>query len=207
MKIGFKKLASTSAAVALAMASSLSQGAVVLSENFESVAAGKYATGANVGAFFVQSGSVDVLDPSFFGFLCSNAGGSAKCIDQDGTNSGATFSSTAFFPAGVYDLFFDIAGSQRGDTNTTTLFFGDQIIQYLLLSNSAFTNQAVLGVNVLSSSRIVFDNTTSQDSRGNLLDNVRLERREPNSVPEPSTLMLLLPALLGLGIALRRRRD
>lgn len=207
MKIGFKKLASTSAAVALAMASSLSQGAVVLSENFESVAAGKYATGANVGAFFVQSGSVDVLDPSFFGFLCSNAGGSAKCIDQDGTNSGATFSSTAFFSAGVYDLFFDIAGSQRGDTNLTTLFFGDQKIPYLLASGSAFTNKAVLGVNVLSFSRIVFDNTTSEDSVGNLLDNVRLERREPNSVPEPSTLMLLLPALLGLGIALRRRRD
>ena len=148
-----------------------------------------------------------MLDPNFLGVLCRNAGGSAKCIDQDGTNSGATFSSTAFFPAGVYDLFFDIAGSQRGDRNITTLYFGDQIIDYVVDSGVAFTNQAVLGVNVLSSSRIVFDNTTSQDSRGNLLDNVRLERREPNRVPEPSTLMLLLPALLGLGIALRRRRD
>lgn len=207
MKMGFKKFASTAAAVALAMASSLSQGAVVLSENFESVAAGTYFTGDNVGAFFVQSGSVDVLDPSFAGTLCTSAGGAVKCIDQDGTGSGATFSSTAFFSAGVYDLFFDIAGSQRGDTNLTTLFFGDQIIPYLLPSGAAFASQAVLGVNVLSSSRIVFDNTTSADNVGNLLDNVRLELREPNSVPEPSTLALLVPALLGIGIALRRRRD
>ncbi len=207
MKMGFKKCALTATVAALAMASSPSQGAVVLNENFESVAAGTYFTGANVGAFFVQSGSVDVLDPSFFGSLCTDAGGSAKCIDQDGSGSGATFSSTAFFSAGVYDLFFDIAGSQRGDTNTTTLFFGDQIISYVLPSGADFVSQAVLGVNVLSSSRIVFDNTTSADNIGNLLDNVRLELRDPISVPEPSTLALLLPALVGLGIAMRRRRS
>ena len=102
----------------------------VLTEGFSGVAGGTYSTPLTVNQFFVQSGTVEVLASNNENGRCTGAGGSPTCVNLytsiGAANTPATFSSTAFFGPGTYNLFFDLAGSQlpNGQSNTTTLFFG-----------------------------------------------------------------------------------
>jgi hypothetical protein len=65
---------------------------------------------------------------------------------------------------------------------------------------------SVLGIQVgPGPSRVTFF-STSNDTVGNLLDNVMLVRVEPTVIPEPSTVLLLVTGLVGVGAARRWRR-
>ncbi len=190
-------------------AASVARGDVILfNEGFEGIGGGTYIAPTPVGSvFFVQGGSVDVLDGAVFPGLCVSAGGAPACVDLDGsTNFGGTLSSTAFFGAGNYRLTFQLAGSQRGDTNVTNVFFGDQNVPITLLSAAQFSPFSILAtVDALNPSRVVFFNEGG-DNLGNLLDNVILTRLEPAAVPEPSALLLLATGLIGVGALAGRRR-
>jgi hypothetical protein len=178
---------------------------LVFNEGFGGIGGGTYFTGASVGpVFFVQGGSIDVLDGAFFAGLCTTAGGSPACVDLDGSsNFGGTLSSNTFFSAGNYRLDFQLAGSQRGDTNVTRIFFGDQQnIPITLASAVPFTNFSILATVSSTNGRVVFFNEGG-DNIGNLLDNVTLTQL----VPEPSALLLLATALIGVGALVGRRRN
>jgi hypothetical protein len=193
----------------LACGISAAQADVVLfNEGFQGLPGGQYSAPAPIGSvFFVQGGSIDVLDTGFFGSLCTNAAGAVNCLDLIGGFDavGGTLSSVQFFGAGNYKLSFQLAGSQRGDTNTTTVFFGDQIAPFTPLSDADFSTFDVFAT-VIAPSRVTFF-TPGSDASGNLLDNVSLTLLEPTGtpVPEPSALFLLATGLIAAAATRRRK--
>ena len=189
---------------------------VVLSENFNGDAGGNYFAGTTVGQFLVQSGAVEVLaSGNDTTGRCARAGGGVNCINLDGALPGSTFTSTTFvstnfFGAGTYDLFFDLAGAQvENPPLTTFLFFGDVINSPIVRAeDDGFATFSFLGVTIApgTQSRITFFQPGA-GGFGNLLDNVRLVRRDAAApIPEPATMTLLITGLAGVGAAMRKRR-
>lgn len=179
---------------------------VVLNESFEGIAGGTYFTGTTVGQFKLESGAVEVLAMNNEAGRCTGAGGSPTCVNLAAL-PGTTFVSTAAFGPGTYDLFFDLAGAQQGQSpESTTLFFGDIVnFPITLAPNAVFSTESFLGITVAAgaSNPVTFFEAGVNGS-GNLLDNVRLVKVD--SVPEPATTTFLLIGLAGLGVAIRKRQ-
>lgn len=76
----------------------------------------------NIGAFTVTSGAVDVVGGTVFGYLCV-APETGNGVDLDGSTGAAGQISTAnlSLAPGVYNLRFNLIGSQRGSTTSTTV--------------------------------------------------------------------------------------
>lgn len=206
--------------------------AVVLSDTFEGEALGTPQT--TFSNFTVESGSVDVVGSGdIFGLPC--AGGSSRCVDLDGsTNAGGTIISTnsfAYAANSLVSLSFDLAGSQRGDTNpfsagfrfggtTDVLQFtpgggfgavppsnglGLSQVQAFGTVGSAFpyTNFTIsFRTNAAGSLRPFFA-TASSDNIGPLLDNVNLSI---GAVPEPATWAFMIAGFGAVGGVMRLRR-
>src|SRR5215467_1150052 len=110
------------------LSSSISiQAATILSENFNALTPQLTATSA--GAFSTVGGTnVDIVGGAVFGALCV-APASGNCIDLDGSNGLAqgilqTTAAIALSPGVSYFLSFDLIGSGRGVTTSTTVTFG-----------------------------------------------------------------------------------
>ncbi len=183
-------------------------GSTILNETFDELTAGPSATSA--GAFSTINGTnVDIVGPGYFPSLCV-APESGNCIDMDGTygNPQGQLQSNTEFAAGSYLLSFDLIGSQRGNTASTTVTFGNYD-QEFTLGSTVDTGGIVLNhlVTLTSPGYLLFASDTPGDI-GDLLDNVVVSTAPTttSNVPEPSTLLLMGSALLAMMVMARRRR-
>jgi hypothetical protein len=200
------------AAFALTLAAMPVQAATIFFDDFDTENGGvgvfNYFGFAN---FTITGGSVDLLGNGFFDLLPGNG----MYVDLDGTTSDAGVQTVnpIALGAGNYVLSFDLAGSQRGTTETVDInVFGDLSASYgstqvTLASNDPFATLfipfTVLGDEML---RFSFANTGG-DNFGGLLDRVRLESVEVSEVPEPGTLALMGAGMLFAAREVRRRKS
>ncbi len=131
---------------------------------------------------------------------------------MDGTNGanpqGVLQSNTAL-PAGTYLLSFNLIGSQRGVTTSTTVTFGPYSQTFVLTSGDVASGiVSNVPVTLTAPSFLTFTSNTAGDV-GALLDNVLVTTTTtPAVTPAPSSLWLVIggcAALLGYALWSRRR--
>jgi PEP-CTERM motif len=195
----------------LCLAPAVLEANTLLSENFNELTPALAVTSA--GAFDAIDGTnVDIVGGSLFGYLCVSPE-SGNCIDMDGSGGnpqGVLQSKSAFTltPGVSYDLSFDLIGSQRGNTASTTVTFGPYSQTFVLPSSddtSGIVTNQLITVSAPTTTYLTFTSNTPGDV-GDLLDNVLLTSSSTTRVPEPSSLILLSLGLLGLGVVTRLRR-
>lgn len=183
----------------------------IFSENFDEATVGLAVSTA--GQFMAINGSnVDVVNnESGFGNLCTGPE-SGNCVDMGGSGGknpvGSIDLTTPLDLApGTYYLSFDLIGSQRGPTTTTTVIFGGYTQTFTLASDDD-TSGVVTNMAVTISggpTQLEFIDNSEADNIGALLDNVSISSDAPSPVPEPGSLTLLATGLLGAAGVLRRR--
>ncbi|MGH9582635.1 MAG: hypothetical protein ACRD4O_06850 [Bryobacteraceae bacterium] len=190
-----------------------SQSATLLSENFNELTQALAATSA--GAFSAINGTnVDILGGSIFSSLCA-APESGNCIDLDGTGGNSqgvlsTISPINLMPGVTYNLSFDLIGSGRGNTTSTTVSFGPYSKTFSLPSGDVSGGVVNVPVSVSSATaaNLIFTSNTAGNA-GSLLDNVLItsgSNSVVSAVPEPETLGLILVAFALLaGQRLRKK--
>jgi hypothetical protein len=183
----------------------------ILSENFDAVPAVLGVTSA--GVFSAIGGTnVDVVGAADqFAALCAGPE-SGNCIDMGGTGGNAfgviDLTTPLNLAPGVYDLSFDLIGSGRGETTSTTVNFGNYS-QTFVLTSGDITSGIVINHAVTVSgglTQLTFTNNGISDANiGAVLDNVSISSASPSPTPEPSGLMLLGTGILGAAGLMRRR--
>ena len=184
----------------------------LLNENFDELT--PMLTATAVGDFSAISGTnVDIVGGALFGSLCA-APESGNCIDMDGSggnSQGVLRSNTAFtlVPGVNYYLSFDLIGSQRGNTTSTTVSFGPYSATFNLASNNdtaGIVSNQLVTVSSPTTAVLTFTSNTPGNV-GAVLDNVLVASSSTAAVPEPATLGLLTLSLAGLGFARRRKAN
>lgn len=180
------------------------QAATILTENFNALTPQLTATSA--GAFSTTGGTnIDIVGGSLFGTLCV-APAAGNCIDLDGTGGLSqgilqTTAAITLSPGVSYFLSFDLLGSGRSVTTSTTVMFG-LYSQTFTLASADVTSGIVANQLVTVPSDTVTNLTFRSNTAGNVgavLDNVVIST-EPTASPEPSTATLIGGVLLGLGL-------
>ncbi len=170
--------------------SAASYGSVLLQDNFDSYATGEFNNLATLGGNWTVNGTIDVVGPGYYGYLAVGSE-SGNVIDLNGSTPGGLTSLSIALAPGDYTLTFDLNGSQRGVSTSTTVTLGS-LVNATILQNSADVSNQVFSFTVLSATNanLVFASNTP-GGIGSLLDNVLLQT---GSIPEPSTFALLLGA-------------
>lgn len=187
-------------AVLLAVAAGVSR-ADTISENFNELTPTLNVT-SSVGAFTVTSGNVDIVGGATFGYLCVSPE-SGNCIDMDGNTEGTISTGMLTLAPGTYNLSFDLIGSQRGNTTSTTASLGGLYDHTFTLASGDDTDGIVstmFTVNSTTSAPLIFSSNTPGYA-GALLDNVDLS---VVPTPEPASLSMLAFGLIGV-FGFRRR--
>ena len=191
------------AVVTLCCLSTSLYGGVILSENFDELMAQQGVMSA--GAFStINNTNVDIVaNGGLFGFPCQPPE-SGNCVDMDGTygyggDPQGQLQSNMLFPAGSYLLSFDLIGSQRGTTASTTVTFGNYNQTFTLTSYDDTGGIVVNELVTLSSPGHLLFVSDTPGNIGDLLDNVVVS----TPTPEPSSLLLMGSALL---VVIRFRR-
>ena len=203
-----KKISLSLAATALMFTATSLHAGTILNENFNGLT--PQASATSVGAFSAIDGTnVDIVGIGFFPSLVV-APESGNAIDLDGSNGnpqGVLQSNTAvsLVPGVDYLLSFDLIGSQRGNTTTTTVTFGSYDQTFVLASGDDTDGIVVDAVVTATTPGSAFLTFTS-DTPGNvgaLLDNVSITTASP--VPEPTSLLMLGSGLVALAGFSRRK--
>lgn len=177
-----RKQALVAAAVA-ALAGATQAQVVIFSDDFQAAPPGENATPPGWG---ISDGTVDTLGPGYFPDLCLRT--SNRCIDLDGTssNAGELTRSVSLTGGLLYQLSFDLAGSQRGSTEIVDVAFGGTTGVFTRNSLDPFSNGSLSFTPASSASYQIFFENRGGDNIGALLDNVGV-----TAVPEPSVLALV----------------
>ncbi len=131
----------------------------------------------NLANWNILRGSIDLIGNGGDDFLPGNG----MYLDLDGTTgkAGKLESKTVFnLDAGEYVLQFNLAGSQRGDTNTVKVSLGGVFSEkFTLTSDEPFTTiTRTISVSETTPGTLIFDHTGGGDQTGLLLDNVELKK-------------------------------
>lgn len=190
-------------------------GSTIFFEDFTTATVGLDVTTA--GAFSTVNGTnVDVLGGANFGGLCSGPE-SGNCVDMGGSGGNPLGQLELTTPlnlaAGVYDLSFDLIGSQRGQTSSTTVKFGSYSQTFILtsgdLSSGVVVNLPVTIAGGMTQLEFINNGDGGSGNIGAVLDDVSITNSgtpsNPSPVPEPGTVGLLATGLLGIVDAVRRR--
>jgi hypothetical protein len=187
-------------------------GTTLLNENSNELTPGL--TQTSVGVFSAINGTnIDIVGGAVFGSLCV-APEAVNCVDLDGSGGKSqgilqTKSPFTLQPGVNYSLSFDLIGSQRGLTTSTTVNFGPYSQTFILTSGndtSGVVSNALVTVTVPTSAFLTVASNTPGNV-GALLDDVLVTSSSPvtTGVPEPATLGLLVLGLAGIGFARRKR--
>jgi hypothetical protein len=191
-------------------------GATLLSENFDELTPGAAIT--SVGAFSAIDGTnIDIvgsLNGSFDPSICA-APESGNCVDMDGSggNPQGILQSNASFtlvPGTNYYLSFQLVGSRRGTSASTTVTFGPYS-QTFNLASADVTSGIVVNQLVTVATTTVTNLTFTSNTpgiQGNLLDNVLITSApaSPSPTPAPPTWLLSVIGLMAAALILMRRR-
>ncbi len=189
------------AAITTVFAAPASAAVTIFSDNFDSYSPlALNWTPPVASGWTVSSGTVDLIGTGFIDILPGNG----SYIDLDGsTSNSGVFANSVNLTGGVtYTLSFDLAGSQRGSTETANVNFGTASTSATLGSSAGLTaynlnfTPAASGIYSFSFENLGGDNV------GLLLDNVSV-----SAVPEPETYAMLLAGLGMLGFMLRRKAN
>lgn len=184
---------------------------VVFSDNFntnlgQSAIASGAIDSSTTGTFYSTgtSGNIDVVGPNYFSNLCDTGAESGSCVDLDGTpGPGQITSSAITLGPGNYTLSYDIYGTERGPSATTTVSFGPYCDQtYTLASSAEDVITCSFTVTSPITTEIVFTSDDAiGDDEGTLIDNVVV-----TNTPEPASIALLAIGLLPLMWFVRKQR-
>jgi hypothetical protein len=183
--------------------------AQIFTENFNSVPNGTPVAPTTVGGFSLTAGSVDVLGEGFFPGVDTGRG---NYLDLDGSGGGLIQTGPLSLSAGTVTLEFQLAGTQRGQTEAVIVSLGS-LTTFTSVRNSGdpfALVTVVIPVPVDQTAVLSFDSTASTDFVGLLLDDVTLTQTSVvgAAAPEASTAALASMSLLSVtGItAVRQRR-
>lgn len=178
-----------------------SQAITVFNDDFNTDTIGLNKTTFN-GGWTVTSGTVDLIGPGLFDLLPGNG----NYVDLDGSSGlSGTFDNQIQLAALTnFTLSFDLAGSQRGDSNTVNVIFGTTSQSYVLASSDPFSTYMLSFTTNGAANYQIFFNNSGGDNIGALLDNVNVSTGV-SEVPVPAALPLMASALGLFGLSRRRK--
>ena len=182
----------------------------LLNEDWSTTSVGSYSQGQTFGSWKVSSGTVDVLGAGYYGALCASGGISGKCLDLAGVSAGNILAtdSLSLNPGSSYTLSFELAGSQRGNTNTVYVTLGSAFSTAVTLASGdkAQTYSYTFTVDNPTIAYLTFQDAPNS-SAGALLGKVSLVDPPIGNVPEPTSLAMLSGGLVMMGGFFRRKKQ